>query len=1152
MYRLLIGPSGSGKTHHILNTLKEYARKGQSHLIWIVPEQHSFQCERALLKELGPVDASRVQVLSFSRLADHVFRQVGGMAGRRLDDGTRALLMSRALEQVAAVAEDTDTPMGGLRPGLSTDSDYVEQLLTLWQELRQCETTADMLERMADRLAEEDGEESLLTQKVSNLYRVFSAYEGLAGATGLDELDVLTRLAEALPDSTLPESAVVFVDGFKGFTAQEMRVLEGLLSRCSEMTVALGTDTPGARWPGVDRVACRREYTLFSPVTDTIESLRRMAEKQGKTWELQWLKDNHRAQNEALRALESGLYAPSPAVYDQPTSAVAVTPCADVYEESRYVTRCIRALQRQGYRCRDIAVVMRTPADYEGILDQQLAAEGIPYYMDMRQDLLCEPLVAYVRSALRIAIDGWRTEELLRLLKTDLWGLSPVEIAQLENYAYTWRIDGRRWEQEWTENPAGMDREMSQKDTALLARLNSHRKALVESLSALRSDLRGSVTGRQFAMAVYRWLNDQPDLPRRIAGQVAVLEELAQPVLAEHAARLWDEIMGILDRFALALGDQRLPTARLQDLFLMLCRMLDLGTIPQGLDAVTVGGVDRIRYNAPRVVFVLGANEGVLPAYPMGDGLLTEEERRHLKERGLALAEDVLTQCVEERYFAYMAVTAPSDKLVITYCTATDTGPSPLVTMTKRILPNLTEGEAVQKDGTDLESADEMFHRLAAGYHHPTAVTATLKEVVSRHPDYAHRLQAVERASGTHPGFKLENGEVARDLFGTDMCLSATQTDTFYKCRFKYFCQYGLRVYPRQVAKLDGRIFGTLVHYGMETLLPRYCADGGLVEELRQKETSLTPEAGLMTRLNTDVRKVLEEYVSRCMGGFEEKDGRFLYQFDLAIRATCNVLWHTLVELQQSAFTPVDFELGIHPAEEEDGDGVLSVRLPMTEGSIQVRGKVDRVDLFVRSDGTAYVRVIDYKSGNTTFDLSQLTAGQSTQMLMYLYILCDNSHRYLADGGQVKPAGVLYHPVADLAVEHNTKNKEQSRLRLMKMDGMVLSDPSVVLAMERETAENFIPATLDPAGNPKGNVATLQQFQLLRGVIEKLLIQMGENLLAGDIAAIPTQSGQSSACDYCDYKVVCGRDLEDPVHQLSTKRFSAAIKELEEEVTTDG
>lgn len=1151
MLQLLIGRSGSGKTHYIVEQLEALAAAGHSPILWLVPEQHSFESERLLLQRLGPVLATRVQVLSFSRLADTVFREVGGLAEETLDEGTRALLMSRALEQVAAVSEDIADPMRGLRPRMATDSAYVEQLLQLWQEVRQCAVTTETWEQIVASLTEEEGADSLLTAKVGDIYRVFAAYEGLAAATGADELDKLTRLAQRLPDSRLPMDAAVFVDGFKGFTVQELAVLEAFLPRCYRMTVALGSDTPGARWPGVERSACRREYTLFSPVTNTVEQLRRMAERHHLTWDMTLLEDNRRVANGALAALEAGLYAPLPAVYDGDGSAVTVTPCTDVYEECRYVTRRIRNLLRQeGYRCRDITVVMRNPADYQGILDEMLSREGIPCFMDGRQDLLCEPLVVYLRSALRLAVGGWRTEEILRLLKTDLWPLSPVEIAELENYVYMWRIEGNRWEQEWTENPSGLDREMHTPDRILLERLNNHRRALIESLSALRQDLRGGVTGRQFAAAVYRWLSGQKSLPRRIAAQSAVLEELAQPLLADHAARLWDEVMRILDRFALALDDQRLPAARLEDLFTMLCRLIDLGSIPQGLDAVTVGAVDRIRYCDPRAVFVLGANEGVLPAYPTGDGLLTEEERRRLKDMGLTLAEDVLTQCVEERYYAYMAVAAPRERLTVTYHTAAESGPSPLVTAIEKILPTHTRGVACAADGTDLETAGEMFSRLAQGYGEPSSVTDTLRQVVASDPVYAPRLAAVERGA-ENGAFRIEDTDKARSLFGSDMVLSASQANQFYQCRFMYFCNYGLRVRPRRLAQLDRSVFGTLVHYAMEVLMPTYAAPDGLVSRLRDEATAPDAEAALMSTLREDVHRVMGEYIDTQMGGTAEKDGRFMYQVNQAERSACNMLWHTLKEFQQSRFDPVDFELDIHPAEDTDTEGILSVRLPITDGSVQVRGKVDRVDLYIRADGTAYVRVVDYKTGSTRFDLCELTAGLGMQMLLYLFILCDNSHRYLEDKGELRPGGVLYHPLSDLVVERGQSDAD--RLRRMRMSGLVLDDTAVVLAMEAEGASHFIPAKLNKEGKPTGNVVTLSQFRLLRGVVEDLLMQMGEKLLQGDIAALPLKKGESVPCRFCDYRAVCGRDPEDPVTELEKKSMSAVLEDLEaEEVTPRG
>ena len=131
-------------------------------------------------------------------------------------------------------------------------------------------------------------------------------------------------------------------------------------------------------------------------------------------------------------------------------------------------------------------------------------------------------------------------------------------------------------------------------------------------------------------------------MPIRIKEQIETLEELAQPVLAAHAARLWDEVVGVLDRFVLALGDQRMPATQLEELFTMLCQLVDLGHIPQGLDAVTVGSADRMRYTGPRAVFVLGANEGIFPAYPTGNGLLTEEERQSMRTRGLSLSAELL------------------------------------------------------------------------------------------------------------------------------------------------------------------------------------------------------------------------------------------------------------------------------------------------------------------------------------------------------------------------------------------------------------------------------------------------------------------------------------------------------------------------------
>lgn len=1153
MLQLLIGASGSGKSEVILSRLDALTQQGQRNILWLVPEQHSFESERALLRRLGAKRAARVQVLSFSRLADRVFGEVGGLAGQRLDDGTRALLMSRAVEQVAAMERDGDGTADNQSARLSTDTAYVEQLLSMWQELRQCAVTAEDLGETVGKLEETDPD-GLLTEKTKNMWRVFAAYEALAAATGADDLDELTRLAQRLPQSKLPDGAAVFVDGFKGFTRQELLVLEHLMTRCAEMTVALATDTPGKQWPGTTAADCRREFTLFSPVTDTVDSLKKLAADHGMIWELTKLTHNSRTASPALQALEAGLYHPAPATYEGDAGEVTVTPCTDLYDECRYAVRTIRRLMREGYRLREIAVAVRRPADYAGILDDMLTQADIPCYMDERQDLLCEPLVAYIRAALRLAVGGWRTEELLRLMKTDLWALAPMEIARIENYVYVWGIDGKDWEKEWTDHPDGAEKEWHTPHRAALATLNEHRRQLMESLGALRRDLRGAVNGRQFAMAVYTWLTSQGDLSARILRQAQALEEMAQPVLADHATRLWGEIINILDRFALALGDCRLPAERMEELFTMLCRMLDMGSIPQGLDAVTVGGVDRIRYNAPRAVLVLGANEGVLPAYPAGDGLLTEAERRTLKDLGLTLAEDLLTQCVEERYYAYLALTAPSERLTVTYHTTAETGPSPLIAAVEKILPHHTRGQSAAADGEDSETAKEMFQRLAEGYGDGSAVTACLQEVLADHPVYGPRRAALERAADAAP-FRLEQRDNARGLFGTDMTLSASKADVFFDCKFKYFCRYGLHLNERRKVKVDSRIFGEFVHYVMETLLPVYCEKGGLVDTLRKDPTPHEPDKALLDRLQKDAEACIRRYVDEEMGGTEQRDGSFRYQMQLATRSAAAVMWHTLLELQQSDFDPADYELRVHPAEqtakEGEDPGVVSLRLPTSEGCIQFSGKVDRVDLYRRADGVTYVRVVDYKTGSTTFALYKLAAGMGMQMLNYLYTVCDNSHRYLAEGERLRPGGVLYHPVKELTIKR--EETAEKRITNMQMNGLVLDDADVVDAMQKDQKKTFCPAYLDVERHVKGSVASLKQFDVLRQVMEGLLVQMGEDLLDGRVDAAPVAyDDKHSPCSYCEYRPICGRDGDETPRILEKRDDQEVMEQLEREVSGHG
>ena len=1134
MLQLVLGRSGSGKTQWIYERLSALVDEEEDRpLLCVVPEQFSFETERSLLEALGPHRAARIQVLSFTRMAETVFRTTGGFAGRKLDDSSRMLLISRALEMTSEQLS--------LYKRHAADPEYISSILSILSELKQCAVTPLTLEKTARALPK-----GTLAMKAQELSLIYGAYEALLGRTYLDPLDDLTRLAEVLPQSGLWKEALLFIDAFKGFTAQEMQVIAALLKIADTVTVTLCTDTLDDNAQGLGR---------FSPVIRTGTRLRQLAERQHvPVAKPIVLSENHRSRSEALRRVEAECFRPDGNPLDTPADEVTLTACADIYAECTFTARTIRRLLREeGARCRDFAIVTRDLGEYRGILDAALEMEGIPCFLDTREDILTEPLVSMTLCALRCA-EGLDTELLLRLMKTGLVGFSAHSISQLENYVLMWRIHGTGWTRDWEGNPDGLDAPFTEDTVKKLDSLNRLRRRLVRPLEHLRytlyprtaapsaDDGDGRLTGREFAAAVYRYLTETR-AARMVRLQVARLDRDGEHALADRYARLWDILIDRLDAFAAAMGNERLPANRLTELFRLSLQATDLGSIPQSLDAVQIGAADRMRFSAPRTVFILGANEGIFPAYPTQNGLLSDRERQQLIELGLPLAEPSEQQTVEERFFAYMALSAPSERLYVSYRCSNAAGetltPSLLAETVSRLLPNcrrLTVPTEEENSLGGIESRTDAFGRMAELWHSQTAVASSLKAFFSAQPEMHSRMEALQRAADDKP-IAFRDPEAARQLFGREMRISSSQIEQYHKCRFAYFCQYGLHLKAPRPAELDSLAFGTLAHYVMSALLPGYVETG--LDGLTQAQVS------------RDTRHAVEQYVEERMGGLDNKPARFRHLLEQLLRTCAGLLWHVVQELRQSRFVPADYELniGIPP---QDGEGyVPPVVLTLPDGArICVQGKVDRVDVF-RDGVHNYVRVIDYKTGDKAFRLSDVVEGLNVQMLLYLFALWQNGGaRY----GEVTPAGVLYlpakSPVIAISPLADEAQAEDAHLREMKMNGLLIDDPAVVSAMEQEVAGVFIPAKLTAKGefdSRYSSLASLAQFGQLKKRMEKLLTGMASALRSGKIEATPVKNKEKTACQYCPYRSICGHDNDGASRLITNRKNSEVFRELEQE-----
>ena len=1105
MLHLILGPAGSGKTRTVRGMLADFVRSGREGLILLVPEQNTFESERALLRLLGASASGRVEVLSFTRLIDRVQREHGGFAGKLADDGVRMIVMRRALR---ACTESLD-----IYAKSSRSPEFAKSMLDLVTELRQCALTPEDLRQTADRLPE-----GLLRAKTRDIATVFSAYDALLHQSYADPLDQLTRLYGTLGGYHFFKGKTVFLDAYKGFTEQQYLILSRIFLQADDVYAALCAD-------GLSDPA--RGLGLFSNVKAAAARLVRLARECGApVAEPLVLAEPRRFTSPALAGMEAALRGEKP----EPCPAAGqLTICAaqSVYDEADFAARTIRRLTRQeGLRYRDFVVIARDADAYAGVIDSALERYGIPYFMDARTPAAALPLMRFVLDALGAAQGGYAAEYLMSYLKSPLSPVSTEEAAELENYAFVWKLRGADWLREWTQNPDGF---AEQTDTARLAALNALRRRAMEPLAALEEYLK-SGSARAACTGIWNLL-DRTDAAGRLRDYALTLEQAGEPALAHVQVQSWDALVSVLDQMVAALGDEHCPAQVFCELLETVLAAQDIGTAPSRTDEVIVGSADRVRPSEPRVVFVLGANYREFPKPPGAGGLLTERDRARLIAGGLKMPDRSQTESVEERFLVYTSLCCAAQRAYILYHRAGPDGspavPADFVAQLSDAL-HITPEEEADSRADRLESPSAAMELAAVGadaarYH------AALSAYFAQRGDTRrlHILDA-QAAAGRGEAFAL-SPNTARRLFGEQVRLSPSKVEVYHKCGFSFFCKYGMGAKLLRPADLDVMQKGTLVHDVLEKMLARY----------GKRLSSLSDDAR-----RSEIDALLRKYCARMLGGEAEKTPRFLYLYNRTAELLDALLRHIGEELAQSEFSPVDCELSIAP----DGE-VPPIALPLPDGgSVSVSGIADRVDIFEK-DGVHYVRVVDYKTGTRDFSLADVLHGLNMQMLIYLFTICENGGaRY----GKTAPAGILYmpakKPVASAGRDASPQEIASAHNKQLRMNGLLVAEEDVLRAMEPDGGGVYVPYSVTKSGlSARSSVASQEDFGRIEQKIRALLTGMGERLHAGDIAVRPLDGTDSPACKYCDYRAVCLRDRARENRAVEKTDLKTALRALQRE-----
>ncbi len=1117
MLYLILAAAGGGKTTHIMNLIEQFSAGGCKKLSLIVPEQFSFTSEKTMLSKVGPKAMADIDVHSFTSLGEKLVGKPALHERRRLSDSAKAVLMKNALESV----KDKLTLYGKHTSRRSVISEFV----ALSSEFKQNSLSTDSV-----RLALAESENSLLKMKLGDIITVLDAYDAAVEGSYFNPDDLLTELCEILPDTDYFSGRIVFIDGFRGFTAQEYKIISHMLQKATAVYVTLCTD---------NLTNSDDETDLFAHTKRTAKRLIETAKKNGTpVAKPQYLSMRSKFNNfppqikrfnsPELAALEQELFSPTPNIYEEECKSITLCKAHDIYSECEFIACTAKKLIREkGYRCKDIAVIARDSSGYEAPLRSALKKCGISVFEDSRQPVDVSPVIALLSSAAGIAASGFDTETLMRYLKTGLAGFDTEEISDVENYCYLWNLSGSSWLSDWSQNPRGFGEKITDGDIAELERLNGIRKRIVAPLYTLREKLR-ETTGAGAAEAIFAFL-ESINAAQNIRSLAISLENQGETGLALELDRMWEVVIDLLESLEALSSEKNVNAKEVAETLELMLGVQTVGSLPQGLDEITIGSADRIRTASPKIVFIAGANNGVFPALPFTGSALTDKDRRRMSEMGIELSDFGEYKLAEEKLIAYNAFCCASDMLFVCCPERNSKGeqlaPSELYTKIKDLFPSCEEILAQELDGLYyVEGSELAFEQLASNKRKNNALYSSLHSYFSGSESYNGRLAALERASGNRE-FRIEDASVAKSLFGREMFMSASRVESYHKCPFAYFCRYGIKAMPRKIAELDPMQRGTVIHYALEMLLTTFDRDS-LMNMSR---------AELLEYFD----KLLTEYLNTCLDGANRSE-RFIYLFKKLTSAVCDVAQRLIKELSQSKFTPVDFELKIG----NDGE-IPPYEVPCADGKVVISGSVDRVDEAI-INGKKYVRIIDYKSSGKDFSLSDVTQGLNMQMLIYLFALWQNGGEKF---GEFTPAGVLYcsakTPVVSVDRNADEDAVEKEIQKKCGMTGIILNDIDVVVAMDENLSGLYAPAKISK-GSLKGSLIGLHQLEKLKKKADKILAEMADSLHSGEIPAYPGYGDNyEKVCEYCEYKSVCSYEEGIPVRELIDDDLQTVLENLE-------
>ena len=1119
--RFYFGPSGSGKSHRIYEEIMQRAAQepGRNFLI-IVPDQFTMQTQKDLVMRSDRGGILNIDVLSFGRLSHRILEEVGTKEMPVLDDTGKSLV----LQKIAADLKEQLPAMGSLLH----KQGYIHEVKSAISEFMQYGiSTQDMDKLIAS--AEKRGALAMKLRDLKTLYRGFQDYIRDHFITTEETLDVLRR--SLVKSKILPDSVVVF-DGFTGFTPIQNRLIQELMRVCEEtiVTVTIGEEEDPYQMDG--------EQKLFHLSKKTVADLVKLAaEAEVTRGEDVFVKGgpNRFTEAPALCYLEQNLFRYQYEPYTEKQCEIrmfeALSPREEVHQTALYIRKLIR---EEGLTYRDIAVVIGDLEGYASYVETEFGQLEIPCFLDRTRGIVLNPMIEYIKSALQLYIRDFSYDTVFHFLRSGMADISREEIDELENYvirtgARGYRTYSRLFTRKTEEMQQGSGQEDTERAEETMERLNRIRQQFADTVEILHMAPRAKAG--EYVDHLYDFL-EQNQVQQKLLNYQQRFEQEGDLAKAREYAQIYRLVMDLLDQIYELLGEEEISLQEFADILEAGFGEITVGTIPQNVDRIVVGDMERTRLKQVKVLFFLGVNDGNIPKNASKGGIISDMDREFLIESGTEMAPSPRQQMYIQRLYLYLNMTKPSERLYLSYAKVNSDGkgirPSYLIDTVRKLFPQLAVEYPQNRSRLEqIEGRQEGARYLAEELRE--YADGTLRE--EERQDFYLMYRAYEadpegRDRLTAAAFRRykESGLsriVARALYGRQLENSVSRLETYAACACRHFLQYGLSLQEREEFGFEVSDMGNVYHAVLENFAGKLAESG---------RTWWDFDENFATQA---IKEAVEGYAATYGETVLYSSARNEY----AITRMSRILTRTVLTLQQhlkqGSFQPDDYELSFRFAENLD-----SIHVDLSEEEkMHLQGRIDRIDVSEDAEHV-YVKVIDYKSGNKKFDLAALYYGLQLQLVVYMNAAMELESRKHPDK-EIVPAALLYYhiddPTIETPVELTQEQINEEILTKLRMNGVVNSDPAVVERLDRflQDKSKVIPVEKKKDGSfsARSGILSREELHVVSAYVDTKIRQIGREILDGKIAANPYEKGNEEACTYCAYKKVCGFDGSIPGYE---------------------